>query len=258
MRIYRSVSSPPPPPPFRLDVLLCIPELVNNQVLVHISPDNHARTRIHPTPPYILLESWLLQFDPNPSSHSSASSSSSHDTPDVAPSTIYKHGIPLFRSFYTLLRILPAWKLYRRLRRKIGGNRNGNLSIQIRLHNTDRDEARVLRFGEPPRCCNAATTSHLPTPSRHTSCSQHISSPDVHSRIPINPTSNGDTHTFRQIPHNARLPTRRTRVPSIIPFSVLRRRPRVYPHAHLQRSTRTKGKSDLRFARQFAHSDRAS
>jgi hypothetical protein len=167
MRIYRAVSSPSPPPPFRLDVLLRIPELVNNQVLVHISPDNHARTRIHPTPPYILLESWLLQFDPNPSSsHSSASSSplsSSHDTPDVAPSTIYKHGIPLFRSFYTLLRILPAWKLHRRLRRKVGGNRNGNFSIQIRLHNTDRDEARVLRFGEPPRCCNAATTSHLPT-----------------------------------------------------------------------------------------------
>ncbi|EGN94527.1 phosphorylated protein that interacts with Vac8p, partial [Serpula lacrymans var. lacrymans S7.3] len=103
LRIYRSVSDSPPPPPLEVQVVLSIPELTSNQVLVYLAPDS-SRLRIEPTPRHILLETWLLTFNPT------AQIRHEDDRGDVAPSTMYKHGIPLFRSLYTLLRILPAWK----------------------------------------------------------------------------------------------------------------------------------------------------
>ncbi|KAI0777721.1 autophagy-related protein 13-domain-containing protein [Trametes elegans] len=130
-RIYRSISSAPSVPLFQLQVLLCVPELATNQVLVYVAPDS-SRVRIDPIPRHIVLESWNLEFSPNrPGSHGA------DDRVDVAPSTIYKHGIPLFRSIFTLLRVLPAWKLARRLRRRVGGARNGNFSIQLRVDGVD-------------------------------------------------------------------------------------------------------------------------
>ncbi|KAI9063594.1 hypothetical protein FKP32DRAFT_1552003, partial [Trametes sanguinea] len=130
-RIYRSISTAPAVPTFQLQVLLCVPELVTNQVLVYLAPDS-SRVRIDPTPRYILLESWNLDFAPN-----HAGSHGSDDHVDVQPSTMYKHGIPLFRSIFTLLRVLPAWKLARRLRRRVGVGRNGHFSIQLRVDSVD-------------------------------------------------------------------------------------------------------------------------
>ncbi|KAG6908195.1 hypothetical protein DXG01_005784 [Tephrocybe rancida] len=111
---YKSISSSPPPP-LEIQVLLTIPELTHNQVLVHLSPDS-SRVRIHPTPRFVLLETFVLDFTPGP-------------PVDVPLPTIYKHGIPLFRSLYTLLRVLPAWKLHKRLRR-----RGVSLGITLRVH----------------------------------------------------------------------------------------------------------------------------
>ncbi|KAI1798162.1 autophagy-related protein 13-domain-containing protein [Ganoderma leucocontextum] len=129
-RIYRSISTSHVVPLFQLQVLLCVPELATNQVLVYIAPDS-SRVRIDPTPRYIVLESWNLDYVQYRDNR--------HQTQDVAPSTMYKHGIPLFRSIFTLLRVLPAWKLARRLRRRVGGNRNGNFSIQLRVDGHDGD-----------------------------------------------------------------------------------------------------------------------
>ena len=139
-RIYRSISTATSVPLFQLQVLLCVPELATNQVLVYLAPDS-SRVRIDPVPRYIVLESWNLEYSPH-----------SHNQPhtqDVAPSTMYKHGIPLFRSIFTLLRVLPAWKLARRLRRRVGGNRGGNFSIQLRVDGFDGiDRSEVMTFGE--------------------------------------------------------------------------------------------------------------
>lgn len=135
LRLYRSISISNSAPAFELQVLLCVPELNNNQVLVHLAPDS-SRSRVEPTPKYILLESWKLLFRPSGSTYS----------PEVAPSTIYKHGIPLFRSVYTLLRILPTWKLQRRLRRRMGGA-GAAFAIQLRLRGEGLDD-RILGFGE--------------------------------------------------------------------------------------------------------------
>lgn len=139
---YKSISVSPPPPPLEIQVLLCIPELTNNQVLVHLAPDS-SRRRVEPTPKYILLEAWVLAFSPRQPGE--------EDTTDVALSTIYKHGIPLFRSLFSLLRLLPVWTLYKRLRRRTGGvHRNANLSIKLRVRTGMEDDSEdfLLGFGE--------------------------------------------------------------------------------------------------------------
>lgn len=82
---------------------------------------------------------------------------------DVALPTIYKHGIVLFRSLYSLLRVLPTWKFYKRLRRRTGGvNRNGNLAIHLRVRaqGAQSEDLDVLRFGTP------LTDAHKPLPTQ--------------------------------------------------------------------------------------------
>ncbi|PCH37077.1 hypothetical protein WOLCODRAFT_140700 [Wolfiporia cocos MD-104 SS10] len=142
-RIYRSLSSVHTVPEFKLHVLLCIPELANNQVLVYHSPDS-SRIRIDPTPEFILLESWNIVFAPY---HAQP-----RNVPDVTPAAIYKHGITMFRSIFTLLRLLPAWKLARRLRRRSAGGRNANFSIKLRVQTNDENcnSGQILGFNAGP------------------------------------------------------------------------------------------------------------
>ena len=135
IRLYRSVSTARSTPPFELQVLLSVPELSNNQVLVHVAP-NSSRTRVDHPPKFILLENWAINFVPDDSQHSG----------DVAPSTIYKLGIALFRSVYALLRILPTWKSHRPLKRRVGGSA-GAFTLQLRLRSEGPDD-RILAFGE--------------------------------------------------------------------------------------------------------------
>lgn len=144
LRVYKAVSSSPAPPPLELQVLLSIPDLTTNQVLVHLAHDS-SRSRVDPTPRHIVLENWLLNFAPEACGDS--------DSDSVAPSTIYKHGIPLFRSIYSLLRILPSWKLYKKLRRRTSNAyRNGNLSIHLRVKGLDDGVSvtDILDFDTPP------------------------------------------------------------------------------------------------------------
>ncbi|KAF8182098.1 hypothetical protein BJ912DRAFT_1061917 [Pholiota molesta] len=101
---YRAISLAPAPGPLVLDiqVLLVVPELPNDQVLVYAVPDMPS-VKVEPARRFILLEAWTLGWT---------------STTD---------------SLFSLLRVLPAWKLYKRLKRRTGGiNRNGKLSIQLR------------------------------------------------------------------------------------------------------------------------------
>ncbi|KAI9465783.1 autophagy-related protein 13-domain-containing protein [Lactarius psammicola] len=142
LRPYRTLSSTPSPLPFELQVLLSVPDLSANQVLVCRGADS-SRLRIEPIPNYILLESWSVQF-------SSRRQGSGGDT-DFGLSTIYKHGIGLFRSIYTLLRVLPTWKLHKRLRRRlvVPTNRNALLNIELRVR-VAKDQDGVLGFDVSP------------------------------------------------------------------------------------------------------------
>jgi len=148
IRLYRSVSTAQSTPPFELQVLLSVPELNNNQVLVHVAPDS-SRVRVDPPPRFILLETWVINFTPGGSQHSV----------DVAPSTIYKLGIALFRSVYALLRILPTWKSHRPLRRRVGGSA-GAFTIQLRLRSEGPD-GRILAFSKSQSFSPIAACHHL-------------------------------------------------------------------------------------------------
>lgn len=125
---------------------MSVPELSNSdQVLVCQTPDSN-RTRVDPVPKHILLEEWTLDF--KTSSHSTLwAADDDDDGGPVAPSTIYKHGIPLFRSLYSLLRVLPVWKLFKKLRRRNGAGRNSHLSIQLRLKDNAAETSGLLGFG---------------------------------------------------------------------------------------------------------------
>ena len=119
---------------------MSVPDLNANQVLVCRGADS-SRLRIEPIPNYILLESWSVQF-------SSRQQDSGSDT-DFGLSTVYKHGIGLFRSIYTLLRVLPTWKLHKRLRRRlvVPTNRNAILNVELRVRGSQ-DQDGVLGFGK--------------------------------------------------------------------------------------------------------------
>ncbi|KAF8203400.1 hypothetical protein K438DRAFT_2015135 [Mycena galopus ATCC 62051] len=116
--LYRSLSSPSPypssssstsPPAFTLQVLFHIP-LANRRggtALVHT-----PTTRVEPEPRRVLLEE--LFWD-------TSSTDSETDSESVLP-TMHRNALPLFRAFFALLRILPAWRVVRKLTgRKPGG-----------------------------------------------------------------------------------------------------------------------------------------
>ncbi|KAJ3507799.1 hypothetical protein NLJ89_g6097 [Agrocybe chaxingu] len=148
---YVSQAAPPGPPSFDVQVLLAIPELTNNQVLVYMSPDS-SRVRIEPTPAFVLLEQWTLQFTPT----GAGQGAHANVHTDVALPIIYKHGIVLFRSIFSLLRILPAWKFFKRLKR----SRNGNLAIRLRVKPlVNVDDAGILGFGASPSPTHAQPLS---------------------------------------------------------------------------------------------------
>ncbi|EMC99779.1 hypothetical protein BAUCODRAFT_350618 [Baudoinia panamericana UAMH 10762] len=71
----------------------------------------------------VLLERWRVELRDQ-------DSVTSAEANDPLPN-VYKKGVVLFRSLYTYLRFLPAWKLYRRLGRH--GANNGGLRLKWRI-----------------------------------------------------------------------------------------------------------------------------
>ena len=126
------------PPPLEIQVLLSIPDLTNTQALVCTTGPGGQRLRIDPTPRHVLLETWTLTFLPH-----SPRPDPTHL--ELMPPTIYKHVIALFRSVYSMLRVLPSWAVYKRLRRRTGALTRGGLGIWVRV--ADGDIGRVLTFG---------------------------------------------------------------------------------------------------------------
>lgn len=155
IRVYKSISQlGASPPPLELQVLLTVPELTDKQVLVQ-HPPNASRMRVEPTPSHVLLESWALTFIGTTSESPSSSSQSSAS--EVTLATVYKHIMSIIRSLYTLLRVLPAWKICKRLRRRPGaGARNGHLGLMLRVRARGIDastseDMRCLTFGTSTR-----------------------------------------------------------------------------------------------------------
>ncbi|CAK5276839.1 unnamed protein product [Mycena citricolor] len=197
------------PPDLVIEVLLAVPPPGGGTALVH----GPTQTRVEPQPSLVLLEEWRLGCMRRPQHHAASSSASStassttaagapsssssssssssasetssiesidtEDGADMQPSTIYKNAIPLFRALYALLRVLPAWRVVRRMTGRrpstaglggIGGARRGGLKTVVRVRGEEsggvamragsdlnrgvgagsNQRETVLRFGESP------------------------------------------------------------------------------------------------------------
>ncbi|KAL5532376.1 ATG13 [Sanghuangporus sanghuang] len=170
-RLYKSISQlRAPPPPLELLVLLTVPELTDKQVLVQ-HPPNSSRQRVEPTPAHVLLERWTLAFV---MSNSGSPSSSQMSTGEVTLATVYKHIMSVIRSLYTLLHVLPVWRICKRLRRRPGqGARNGQLGLMLRVRargiDSSADDNFYLGFDEPlsPSAPPLDTATHTFEPVTH-------------------------------------------------------------------------------------------
>ncbi|KIO21636.1 hypothetical protein M407DRAFT_218010 [Tulasnella calospora MUT 4182] len=129
------------PPPLIVQVLLSLPQsLPDNQVLI-LNYGEH-QIRIENTPRYILLESWRVDITRRvPESHDAPSSTSASPSVSASDSSsfeslnlpaTYKQCISLFRSLYTLLRILPAWRLHHQFREMQAGS-EGGITLEMRV-----------------------------------------------------------------------------------------------------------------------------
>ncbi|KAF8576025.1 hypothetical protein K439DRAFT_1362540 [Ramaria rubella] len=230
LRLYRTLSSSSSSlPPFELQVLLSVPELATNQVLV-LSDATATRARVDPTPSHVLLESWVVVFNPG--------RTYDDDRPDIALSSVYKQSISVFRSMFTLLRVLPAWRLFRKLRRP----ESSSLAIQVRVANSTNGD-RMLGFGTWLLCI---LTRVLMVISRHPAF--HICFPFTHikPRVSTRSAPAWDTQhqynfsTFSTLPH---------RHPRITPFFRLSLSGRRIFHAH-PCSTPAELRQRLSYARQ--------
>ncbi|KAJ7689878.1 autophagy-related protein 13-domain-containing protein [Mycena metata] len=204
---YRALSSSSGIKPLAIQVLLVVPPPGGGTALVHKA----SGTRVEPEPRYVLLEEWVLGFSSTSTSistsstsdaSSSSSSSAASDTTasggsstseetdaDVLPSTIYKNAIPLFRALFALLRILPAWRVVRKLTSRkpttpsststtstlgaAGERKQRGLRVIVRLRpdaGEERGEATLL-FGQSPApesgAAPLATSTHVFPGIRH-------------------------------------------------------------------------------------------
>lgn len=85
----------------------------------------------------VVLERWTVQLG-------DAEGYTSAQLNDQLPN-VYKKGVVLFRSLYTFARLLPVWKLHRRLTRQTGTNNPLRLKLRVRKGPNSRASARSVK-----------------------------------------------------------------------------------------------------------------
>ncbi|KAG9001999.1 hypothetical protein FRB90_011460 [Tulasnella sp. 427] len=127
------------PPPVIIQIILFIPSPSPGEALF-LEFGGH-RTRITSAPRYVLLESWrvdiLSRSDSDTAIPHASMPRSTGGTVGSAESDLpatYKQCVILFRSVYTLLRILPAWTLHCQLRAPVPETGSGNrMALELRV-----------------------------------------------------------------------------------------------------------------------------
>ncbi|KAH0582267.1 Autophagy-related protein 13 [Termitomyces sp. J132] len=227
----RELYKAAPPPGLEIQVLLTVPALGHNEALV--LPPNSSRVRIQPVPRFVLLETFVLDVLPGPPA-------------DVPLATIYKHCILLFRSLFTLLRVLPAWKLHKRLRRRTASlgitlrvcsdNDSDVLSLTSGLHDVSRrTRVTALVTLSLAGLRASAASSSSPSPSRQPSSLPRSSLGKLHTGTRAQVLKQPDSSTS-EAPPSIPLPLQ-------ITHRLLRLWPPIEPHnPHRTGQTRTRRK----------------
>ncbi|KAF8955899.1 autophagy protein 13, partial [Entomortierella lignicola] len=119
-KFWRAAAITDSPPPMLVELFLDTSELSSNQMLV-LMDDNNRKNKVDITGPSsvsstplgqgrarknIILESWSLTLSNSP------------PDPVPEPPVVYKKSIIFFRSLFAYMRLLPAYQLYRRLRKQ--------------------------------------------------------------------------------------------------------------------------------------------
>ncbi|KAM0791628.1 hypothetical protein ACM66B_006067 [Microbotryomycetes sp. NB124-2] len=97
-----------------------------------------GRPPLAQAPATVVLERWIVRLVPS-SPPSSSSTSSAQNLPTNLASelpAVYKHAIVQFRSLYSLVRLMPAWNLHRRLsrRRAVMGGSALKIGCRMSMH----------------------------------------------------------------------------------------------------------------------------
>ena len=130
------------PPPLIVEVYLDTAHLRENQALVIVDESGKrwdvsdalaGSADSSPRPPTknggkyyeVVLERWTIELG-------DGTGYSPEQLNEQLPN-VYKRGVVLFRSLYSFLRFLPAWKLHKRLARQPGNKQGLRLKYRIRL-----------------------------------------------------------------------------------------------------------------------------
>ncbi|KAF9899792.1 autophagy protein 13 [Linnemannia zychae] len=146
-KFWRALAITDSPPTMLVELFLDTSELSTNQVLVLLDENNrksrvdHSGTGLHSaasTPlgqgknrRNIILESWSLNLSNTP------------PDPVPEPPVVYKKSIIFFRSLFAYMRLLPAYQLYRRLKKQ-----NHPLKIGFRVNRGQSPEESMFRESE--------------------------------------------------------------------------------------------------------------
>lgn len=128
----------------------------------------------------VVLERWTIELG-------DAAGYSAAELNDQLPN-VYKKGVVLFRSLYTFLRFLPAWKLHRRLGRQPGSHQPLRLKYRIR------EAGRSLPQGQKdalftPLCPSQSSSSTI-TSTTASNDTNHVKRHDFnHLACPAGPLS---------------------------------------------------------------------
>lgn len=129
------------PPPLIIEVFIDTSHLSYNQALVLVDDDsgkrydvagslgsssefNSSQTRNSPRACEVVLERWTIELGKREDYGES-------ELNDALPN-VYKKGVVVFRSLYTIARYLPAWKLHKKLSRQPGTSQSLKLKFRIR------------------------------------------------------------------------------------------------------------------------------
>ncbi|KAF9211539.1 autophagy protein 13 [Podila verticillata] len=141
-KFWRATAITESPPTMLVELMLDTSELSHNQMLVLVD-ENNRKSRVDvgssmastPGQPRtrrnIILESWSLTLSNTP------------PDPVPEPPVVYKKSIIFFRSLFAYMRLLPAYQLYRRLRKQ-----NHSLKIGFRVSRGQTPEDSMLQEPE--------------------------------------------------------------------------------------------------------------